>query len=604
MWAVRRASTQFRNQGLASRVSRICCGKTEVARCCSVPCNAEIIGTQEKVFDGMLCCTRSYSSSSIFLKSHGEVCFFSSQADTKTNGEDDDDLEDGFSDLETPQDTVPGDGDDLSSASEGEGSVDTAVGEKKSPLSRTSEITKAILNAPALPVSKVLDKWVEEGNEVTRTEVSLAMLNLRRRRLFVKALQLSEWVEAKKHFEFDDKNYASRLDLIAKVKGLYSAENYIKQIPESFRNEKVYRTLLANCVSTTNVKKGEQLFNKMKDLGFPITCFACNQLLLLYKRTDKKKIADVLLLMEKENIKPTIFTYQILIDVKGQANDITGMEQIVETMKDEGLEPSTEIQTLMARYYAASGEKDKAEAVLKEIEGDDIKKNRWVSRMLIPIYASLGRGDEVDRIWNVCEHNPRLEECLAVIEAWGQLNQVEKAEEAFEKMLKKLKKPSSKHYTALLKVYANHKMLSKGKDLVRRMGESGCLLGPLTWDAIVKLYVSAGEVEKADSILGKAIKQKRGKPLFSTYMAIMDKYAAKGDVHNAEKMFQMMRQGGYTSRLRQFQALILAYVNSKTPAYGFSDRLKADNVFPNKSLAALMGQADPFKKTALSELLE
>lgn len=417
-------------------------------------------------------------------------------------------------------------------------------------------------------------------------------------------LQLSEWSEAKNHIEFNEGNYASRLDLIAKLRGLHYAENYIKQIPESFRTEKVYRTLLASCASTTNVKKGEEVFNKMKDLGFPVTCFTCNQLLLLYKKTDKKKIADVLLLMEKENIKPTIFTYQILIDVKGQANDITGMEQIVETMKDEGLEPAVKIQTLLAKYYAASGEKDKAEAVLKEIEGIDIKKNRWVTRSLIPIYASLGREDEVDRIWNVCEQNPRLDESLAVIEAWGQLHKIEKAEEAFDKMIKKLKKPTSKHYTALLKVYANHKMLAKGKDLVRRMGESGCMLGPLTWDAIVRLYVSAGEVEKADSILGKAIKQNRGKPLFSTYIAIMEKYAAKGDVHNAEKVFQMMRQGGYSSRLRQFQVLLMAYVNSKTPAYGFSDRLKADNVFPNKSLAALMAQADPFKKTALSELLE
>lgn len=179
----------FRNQGLISRISRICCGKAEIGRCSLEPCSAENIETQEKVFDVMLGCTRYYSSSSVFLKSHGEVRLFSSQADTKTNGEDDDDLEDGFSDLETPQDTVQGDGndDDLSSASEGE---DTAVVEKKSYLSRTSGMTKAILNSPALPVSKVLDKWVEEGNEVTSTEVSVTMLHLRKRRLFVKALQV------------------------------------------------------------------------------------------------------------------------------------------------------------------------------------------------------------------------------------------------------------------------------------------------------------------------------------------------------------------------------------------------------------------------------
>lgn len=417
-------------------------------------------------------------------------------------------------------------------------------------------------------------------------------------------LQLSEWLESTKRLEFVESNYASRVDLIAKVQGLHKAENYLKQIPESFRTEIVYRTLLANCVSATNVKKSEELFNKMKDLGFPITCFSCNQLLLLYKKTDKKKIADVLLLMEKENIKPSPFTYQILINVKGQTNDISGMEQIVETMKDEGLKPSTQIQAALARYYAAGGLKDKAEAVLKEMEGGDIKKNRWACRLLIPIYASLGRDDEVGRIWKVCESDARLEECMAAIEAWGQLKRIEDAEAAFDKMLKKVKKPSSKHFTSLLKVYANHKMLAKGKDLVRRMGDSGCILGPLTWDALVKLYVGAGEVEKADSILGKAIKQGRGKPLFSSFITIMDKYADRGDIHNAEKMFQMMRQAGYTSRVRQYQSLLQAYINAKTPAYGFSDRMKADNVFPSKALGSQLARVDAFKKSAVAELLE
>lgn len=422
---------------------------------------------------------------------------------------------------------------------------------------------------------------------------------------FLNILQLSEWLESTNHLEeFTEAYYVSRVDLIAKVQGLYKAESYIKQIPESFRNEVVYRTLLANSVITGNVKKTEELFNQMKDLGFPITSFACNQLLLLYKRTDRKKIPDVLLLMEKENIKPSTFTYHILIDVKGQMNDISGMEQIIETMEAEGIEPNSQIQTSLARYYAAAGLKDKAESLLKELEGDDLEKNRWACRLLIPIYATLGRADEVERIWKLCESEPRLDDCVAAIEAWGQLNKVENAETAFDKLLKKVKKPSSKHYTALLKVYANHKMLTKGKDLVNQMIANGCSLGPLTWDALVKLYVGAGEIEKADTILGKAIKKKMGKPLFSSFMTIMDKYADRGDVHNTEKLFQMMREAGYSSRIRQYQTLLNAYVNSKTPAYGFRDRMKADNLSLNRAMAGQLARMDAFKKSPVDDLLE
>ncbi|GFY84716.1 similar to PENTATRICOPEPTIDE REPEAT 596 [Actinidia rufa] len=248
--------------------------------------------------------------------------------------------------------------------------------------------------------------------------------------------------------------------------------------------------------------------------------------------------------------KPSLFTYRLLIDTKGQSNDIAGMDQIVETMKAEGIEPDLTTQATLARHYVSAGLKEKAEDA-----------------------------DEVGRVWKVCESNPKVDECLAAIESWGKLNKVEEAEAVFDRMSNTWKKLSSKHYTALLKVYANHKLLAKGKNLVKRMGDSGCRIGPFTWDALVKLYVEAGEVEKADSILQKANQQNQMRPMFSSYMAIMDQYAKRGDIHNSEKMLHRMRQNGYMGRIRQFQALIQAYINAKVPAYGIRERMKADNIF-------------------------
>lgn len=398
---------------------------------------------------------------------------------------------------------------------------------------------------------------------------------------------------------------ASHADLIAKVQGLYKAENYIKNLPDTLKTERVYRALLANAVSITNVKKAQEIFNKMKDLKFPMKSFTFNQMLLLYKRSDRKKIGDIILQMEKNDVEPSVFTYQILVDVKGQTNDIPAMEQVVEEMKAQGLKPSSRVLTSMARYYANAGLKDKAESLLKKLEGDDLVKNRWACCFLIPIYASLKKPEEVERIWSFCkESDPRPLECLATVEAWGSLKEVEKAEAAFDQLLRKVKKPSAKQYTTLLKVYADRKMLDKGKELVNQMAAAGCHLGPQTWDAIVKLYVAAGEVEKADTILGKAIKKKMGKPLFNSYITIMDKYAERGDVDNAEKLFQMMREGGYLARIRQYQSLLNAYIKAKKPAYGFSQRMKADEISPSRSMIAQLAKMEASRKSPIDDLLE
>ncbi|KAK4837825.1 hypothetical protein QYF36_008725 [Acer negundo] len=392
---------------------------------------------------------------------------------------------------------------------------------------------------------------------------------------------LSEWLEASKQLDFEERDYASRLDLISKVRGLHKAEKYIQNIPKSFQGEVIYRTLLANCVMAVNVKKAEEVFNKMKDQKFPVTSFACNQLLLLYKRVDKKKIVDILELMEKENVKPSLFTYKILIDTKGQSNDITGMEEVVKEMKAAGIEPDISTQAITARHYVYGGLKEKAEAVLKEMEGGNLKEHRWACRDLLPLYAELGQADEVRRVWKFCESSPRLEEFLAAIEAWGKLKDVEEAEAIFERMSSTWKKLTSKHYSALLRVYANNKMVAKGKDLVKRMADSGIRIGPLTWDLLVRLHVEAGEVEKAESILQKATQQSQMKPMFTSYFVIMEQYAKRGDIHNSEKMFHKMRQAGYVGRLRQFQCLVQAYINAKEDSGVRIARLRKISLAPS-----------------------
>ncbi|TKY53808.1 Pentatricopeptide repeat-containing protein mitochondrial [Spatholobus suberectus] len=180
----------------------------------------------------------------------------------------------------------------------------------------------------------------------------------------------------------------------------------------------------------------------------------------------------------------------------------------------------------------------------------------------------------MERIWKVSESKPQIDDCQAAVEAWGKLKKIEEAEAVFEMMSKKWKL-SAKNYSVVLKIYANNKMLKKG------------------------------EVEKADSVLQKAIQQNQVQPMFTTHMAILEKYAKRGDIHNSEKIFHRIRKAGYTSRISQFQVLIIhAYINAKVPAYGIKERMKADNLFPNKTLANQLALVDAFRKNAVSDLLD
>lgn len=416
-------------------------------------------------------------------------------------------------------------------------------------------------------------------------------------------LQILEWLETTKQFEHSENDYASHLDLIAKVQGVDVAEKYMKNaVPDSFKGELLYRTLLVNCVRAGNMEKSVAVFEKMRSLCLPITIYALNQMIILYKKCDRRKILGILSLMKNENLTPSHLTYRILVATKGETGDIIGMEQLVEDMKSHGLHPDTHFLTDLARYYISEGYKDKAIAILKEIEGRNSQEYIKAHNKLLSLYASLHMTNDVSRIWNYCKSDPTMLECEAAIRAWGKLGKVEDAEAVFEMAMQKFKGPSSRLFSELLRVYALNDQILKGKVFIERMRLSRCWSGPLVWDGLVRFYVKAGDVEKAASVLSKAAERQCGgavRPLFRSYMVVMEQYANCGDVHNTEKWFHKMRQCGYTGRLRPFQILIQAYLKADTPAYGIRERMKAENVSPNKEFSMQLTKIDELKSVYL-----
>lgn len=190
-----------------------------------------------------------------------------------------------------------------------------------------------------------------------------------------------------------------------------------------------------------------------------------------------------------------MLTYKLLIDAKGKSNDITGMEKIVETMQAKGVGPDKRMQCLLAKYYDTAGMKDKANSVLKEVEGGDLEQNRWVVSSLLPLYAAIREAEEIERLWKVCEVNPRVSEGIAAIKAWGELKNLVAAEALF-KFLSKSAKLISKHYGAPLLLYSSNEMLSKGIDLVKQMDESGCHVDPFTSNVAGRFRWEAAKAER------------------------------------------------------------------------------------------------------------
>ncbi|KAK7362026.1 hypothetical protein VNO77_04123 [Canavalia gladiata] len=87
-------------------------------------------------------------------------------------------------------------------------------------------------------VMELLDGEIDPTEKITRWKGSIRIFQGDRGcSWFVYSLRSSklfEWLESNKKLEFMEKDYASRLGLIAKLRGILKAEKYFETIPKSF----------------------------------------------------------------------------------------------------------------------------------------------------------------------------------------------------------------------------------------------------------------------------------------------------------------------------------------------------------------------------------
>jgi pentatricopeptide repeat protein len=81
-------------------------------------------------------------------------------------------------------------------------------------------------------------------------------------------------------------------------------------------------------------------------------------------------------------------------------------------------------------------------------------------------------------------------------------------------------------------------------------------------------------------------------PLFRSYIILLKAFAEKGDIHNAEKIFNRLKQTSYPARTLPYNLLLAAYANAQVTPYGFRERMKADKYSPSKTQIERLNRLD------------
>ncbi|KAG8363907.1 hypothetical protein BUALT_Bualt19G0071300 [Buddleja alternifolia] len=405
-------------------------------------------------------------------------------------------------------------------------------------------------------VADILNKWVNEGNEVKRYEIVNLSNYFRSRKNFNAALQLYDWMESSK-FEISNADQAIRIDLLSKTEGVASAENYFNTLQVSEKNIKTYGSLLScYCKEKLFFDKALEIFEEMKALNYTSTLNYNSMLSLYYSMEQPEKVVSLVQEMEEKNITLDLYTYNILINSYAALKNLDAVEGVLEKMKSNNVQCDLFTYGNLATIYFNSGLHEKANEVLTMMEKMKNQPEKEVfeaSRTLIKLYSEMNNLSGVNRAWVSLKSaipNPSNTSYLFILLALSKLGD----EEGLEKLFKEWEEGCSSYDyrlpNVLLDYYLTRDMIEEASSLYERLETKGGEPNLRTLSLFTTLCVKKCEIDLAlkylEVGLDKAEKMGQGYgkwfPTDETIKLFVDYFEEKNDAERGEKFIQSMKK--------------------------------------------------------------
>lgn len=423
-----------------------------------------------------------------------------------------------------------------------------ATGSNSNPNNLYSRISP--LGNPNLSIVPVLDQWVQEGQKVRAFDLRRIIRDLRGRKRYTHALEISEWMSSKGLCLFSPGDQAVQLDLIGRVRGLNVAETYFNMLNEHEKIDKIYGALLNCYVRAGLVDKSISHMQKMKEMGFASSTLSYNDLMCLYTHTGQlEKIPDVLLEMKKNSVTPDNFTYRICMNSYGARSDVKSMEKLLGEMESQShISMDWTTYSTVANLYIKAGLKEKALIFLKKLE-EKLHNDALGFNHLISLYASLGNKDEVRRIWGFQKVTCKKQlnrDYITMLGSLVKLGELEEAKEVLEEWESSCHCYDLRVPNILLIGYCKEGLVEKAEKMLEDIVKRGKTPIPNSWAIIAKAYLDKENMGKAFECMKNALAVKAENPGWRPKALLVSRVLNwlrdEGEVDEAEDFVSSMKK--------------------------------------------------------------
>ncbi|THF98881.1 hypothetical protein TEA_022088 [Camellia sinensis var. sinensis] len=424
-------------------------------------------------------------------------------------------------------------------------------------------------------------KWKEEGHVVRKYELNRIVRELRKHKRFKHALEICEWMKIQGDIKLQPGDYAVHLDLIAKVRGLSSAEKFFEDLPDGLKGQPTCTSLLHTYVQHKESSKAEALMEKMSECGFLKYPLPYNHMLSLYISQGQLDKVPAVIQDLKKNTSPDVVTYNLWLTSCASQNDVEAAEKIFLELKKAKIDPDWVTYSTLSSLYIRKLLFDKAKPTLKEMEERTFRKFRVAYSSLLSLHTNIGSKDEVNRIWkkmkstflkmNDAEYNCMISSLL-------KLNEFEEAEKIYTEWESVSGSGDSRVSNLLLAFYINKKEMELAENFYNRMVQRGIKPSYTTWELLTWGYLKQKQTDKVLDCFKKAVGSvKKWEPDEKIIREVFRNLEEQGNVDGAEQLLVTLRKAGHLNT-EVYNLLLRTYVKAGKMPLIVAERMKMDKV--------------------------
>lgn len=418
----------------------------------------------------------------------------------------------------------------------------------------TTRIYKIMTSTPIAAVDIVLD---QSGIRVSPEIVEQILRRFENAGML--AYRFFAWAEKQRNYEHSIRAYHAMIESLAKIRQYQLVWELVNSMKSNGSlNVETFCIIMRKYARAHKVDEALYTFNVMEKYDVPRNLAAFNGLLSALCKSKNVRKAQEIFDKMRDGFVPDSKTYSILIDGWGKEPSLPKAREVFREMVDGGCKPDVVTYGIMVDVLCKVGRVDEALGIVRNMESSGCKPTSFIYSVLVHTYGVENRIQDAVDVFKEMESRGVETDVVvynALIGAFCKVDKLKNVYGVLNEMESKGVSPNSRTYNIILNGLIGRGMKEKAFLVFRRMVKV-CEPDADTYTMMIKMFCESDELEMALKVW-KYMKIKRFVPSMHTFSVLINGLCEKGDVSQACVLMEDMiekgiRPSGMTfGRLRQ-----------------------------------------------------